>query len=288
MTQKRQRILDLSEPVVMGILNVTPDSFTDGGDFLDPSDAAARAESMVREGARIIDVGGESTRPWSEPVTPAAQLQRILPVIEALAGKLDVTISVDTQNPEVMREAVAAGAGMINDVNALRTPGALETAAEAAVPVCLMHMQGEPRNMQDNPHYEDVVQEVVGFLQERARAAERAGMAREHIVIDPGFGFGKTVTHNLELLSGLRQLSDLGYPLMVGMSRKSMLRDLLRVPPRERIFGGLAGAVLAVERGARMIRTHDVRATVEALKVSAAAREKSGAGLGAICPGVKS
>lgn len=264
------RLLDLDPPVVMGILNTTPDSFSDGGRFLAVDAAFSRAAQMVSEGAGIIDVGGESTRPGADPVPQQVELDRVIPVIERIVSELDVTVSVDTMKPAVMREAVSAGAGMINDVNGLRMPGALEAAAEAAVPVCIMHMQGAPKTMQDNPRYEDVVTEVCGFLRQRVEAAQRAGVRVENIVLDPGFGFGKTAAHNLRLLSGLQRLASLGYPLLVGMSRKSMLRALLDVPAVERVHGGVAAAALAVERGACIIRTHDVKPTAHAVKVARA------------------
>jgi dihydropteroate synthase len=261
------RVLDLSRPAVMGVLNVTPDSFSDGGRFFDHEKAFRHAAKMVEEGAQIIDVGGESTRPWSQPVSLQQELERVLPVIERMARELDTAISIDSTKAGVMREAVAAGVGMINDINGLRGPGVLEEAARGGAAVCIMHMQGTPQTMQDAPYYDDVVGEISEFLQGQAMAAESAGVRRENIVLDPGFGFGKTVAHNLHLLAGLDQLAGLGYALLVGVSRKSMLRALLKVTPDERIYGGIAAAVLAVERGARIVRSHDVRATVEALRV---------------------
>lgn len=267
------RVLDLAEPAVMGVLNTTPDSFSDGGRYQAVDDALAHAADMVREGARIIDVGGESTRPGAQPVSLDAELDRVIPVIERIVSELDVVVSVDTMKAEVMREAAAAGAGLINDVNALHASAALEAAVETGVPVCIMHMQGEPQTMQDNPRYEDVLSEVGEFLLQRAGTIERAGVRREHIVIDPGFGFGKTLAHNLSLLAGLGRLAGTGYPLLVGMSRKSMLRALLDVAPHERVYGGVAAAALAVERGASIVRTHDVRPTVHAVKVAAAVRD---------------
>lgn len=262
--------LDLSTPQVMGILNITPDSFSDGGDFFSPAAAQEQARRMVQEGAAIIDVGGESTRPGAEPVGVEQELDRVIPVIEAIAAELPVPISVDTSKPEVMRAAVAAGAGLINDVLALQVPGALEAAADLGVPVCLMHMQGKPRTMQQSPSYLDVVQEVRAFLLERVEVCVAAGIPRERLVLDPGFGFGKTLAHNLTLLKHLDELCDVGLPLLVGISRKSMIGTLLDAPVEERLYGSLAAAVLAVERGASIVRTHDVKATVEALKVAAA------------------
>jgi len=251
----------------MGILNVTPDSFSDGGEFLEAERAIAHAREMVAEGAALIDVGGESTRPGAEPVGAAAELERVSPVIEAVVDA-GVPVSVDTSKPEVMESAVAAGAGFINDVLALRAPGALEAAASLGVPVCLMHMQGEPRTMQKHPHYDDVVGDIHRFFEQRIEACLAAGIREENLVLDPGFGFGKTLAHNLELLRRLNEFLDLGRPLLVGMSRKSMLGKLLDgVPADRRLPGSLAAAVIAVWQGASMVRTHDVRPTVEALRV---------------------
>jgi len=252
----------------MGILNVTPDSFSDGGRFFSLSAAIDHAASMVDEGAAILDVGGESTRPGSMELSVQQELDRVLPVVEALAARFSVPLSVDTTKPEVMRQAVAAGAGMINDVRALTAPDALETVAELGVPVCLMHMQGMPRTMQENPHYEDVVAEVRDFLHERARACEAAGIAHEAILVDPGFGFGKTLEHNCRLLDELHVQTELGYPVLVGMSRKSMIGAMLGLGINERLYGSLAAAVIAVREGARIVRVHDVRATVEAIAIA--------------------
>ncbi|MGD2073967.1 MAG: dihydropteroate synthase [Gammaproteobacteria bacterium] len=254
----------------MGVLNVTPDSFSDGGDFLEPRRAVERALQMEEEGAAVIDIGGESTRPGAEPVSVYDELQRVIPVIDALQGRLGVPVSIDTQKPEVMQAAVAAGAGLINDVNALRAPGALEAAAATGVPVCLMHMQGEPRTMQAHPHYEDVVAEVKAFLEHRLAAAEAAGIPRARALIDPGFGFGKTVEHNLQLLARLKEFGDLGAAVMLGLSRKSMIGSLLGLGVAERLPASIALAVLAVERGARLVRTHDVAATWQALQMQIA------------------
>jgi dihydropteroate synthase len=269
--------LDLARPRVMGILNVTPDSFSDGGRFLDRAAALAQGRALVAEGADILDVGGESTRPGAAPVSVQEELDRVIPVIEALAGELPVPLSVDTSKPEVMRAAVAAGASLINDVAALRRPGALAAAAEAGVPVCLMHMQGEPGTMQREPSYRDVVTEVRNFLAARIGACEAAGIPRDRLLVDPGFGFGKTLAHNLALLRDLPALRSLGVPVLAGLSRKSMIGALLDgAPVGERLYGSLAAAVLAVERGAAIVRVHDVAPTVQALRIVAAVREHAG------------
>jgi dihydropteroate synthase len=262
--------LDLSVPRVMGILNVTPDSFSDGGRFVAPAVAVARARQMVAEGATVIDVGGESTRPGAAAVAVEEEMARVVPVIAALAAELPVPISVDTSKPEVMRAAVAAGAGLINDVYALRLPGALEVAAELGVPVCLMHMQGEPRSMQQAPHYVDVVAEVRAFLARRVDECVAAGIARERLLLDPGFGFGKALAHNLSLLKHLPELQALGLPLLVGMSRKSMVGAVLEAPLEGRLYGSLAVAALGAWFGAAIVRVHDVKATVDALRMVAA------------------
>jgi len=262
--------LDLSQPRVMGILNITPNSFSDGGDFLSFDLAMGQAQRMVEEGAAIIDVGGESTRPGAPVVSETEELDRVLPVIEGIANNLSVPISIDTSKPNVMRAAVAAGAGLINDVMALQTPGAVDAAVDLNVPVCLMHIQGKPRTMQDNPCYGDVVSEVKDFLAQRIDCCTSAGIPRKHLLVDPGFGFGKTLEHNLALLRGLQEIAELGLPLLVGLSRKTMIGALLDEPVNNRMFGSLAAAVLAVERGARIIRTHDVKPTVDALAVAIA------------------
>jgi dihydropteroate synthase len=259
--------LDLSRPRIMGILNVTPDSFSDGGRWLAPERALEQALCMAEEGAAIIDVGGESTRPGAAPVSVEEELRRVVPVIEVLRVHCPVPVSIDTRKPEVMRAAVAAGAGMINDVSALCAPGALEAAAALAVPVCLMHMQGDPETMQQQPGYRDVVREVAGFLRERARACIEAGIPRQHILLDPGFGFGKTTEHNLLLLQQLGVLLEAGFPLLVGLSRKSLIGQVLGLPVDKRLYAGVALAVLAVWQGARLVRTHDVRATREAIEM---------------------
>jgi dihydropteroate synthase len=261
--------LDLSRAVVMGVLNVTPDSFSDGGRFLAPAAACEQALRMIDAGAAIIDIGGESTRPGAEPVPLAEELRRVMPVIEGLCGSSAV-ISIDTSKPEVMRAAAEAGAGLINDVRALKEAGALEAVLESGCAVCLMHMQGEPRTMQVAPHYADVVKEVKAFLSARAHTCEAAGVARERIVIDPGFGFGKTQAHNLELLRRLDELTGAPWPLAVGLSRKSLLGSILGRRDGDRLAGSVALAVMAVLRDARIIRAHDVAATVDALQAVAA------------------
>jgi dihydropteroate synthase len=266
--------LDLSRPCVMGILNVTPDSFSDGGAFFSADAALEQARQMVWEGAAMIDVGGESTRPGAESVSAAEETARVVPIIRTLAAELPVPISVDTSKPEVMRAAVAAGAGLINDVLALQDPGALEAARDAAVPVCLMHMRGEPRTMQRNPVYGDVVAEVLGFLLRRVDACLNAGIPRSRLLIDPGFGFGKTLEHNLQLLRELERFLEPGLPLLVGISRKSMIGTLLSRPVDQRLYGSLAAAVLAVQAGAAIVRVHDVGPTVDALKIVEAVRAK--------------
>ncbi|MDX1444531.1 MAG: dihydropteroate synthase [Gammaproteobacteria bacterium] len=254
----------------MGVLNITPDSFSDGGRFLEKDAAIAQARRLVAEGADIIDVGGESTRPGAEPVSVDDELARVIPVIEALAPNIDRPISIDTSKPEVMRAAAAAGAAMLNDVNGFRADGAVEAAAELGIPVCVMHMKGEPRTMQLNPEYADVTREVGDFLVERAGALEAAGLPREMIVIDPGFGFGKTLAHNLELLNRLPELGERGYPVLVGMSRKSMIGALLDTPVDDRLHGSVALATVAAMKGAAVIRVHDVKPTRDALRIASA------------------
>jgi dihydropteroate synthase len=262
-----RRSIALERVALMGVLNITPDSFSDGGRYLRPAEALVHAAEMVEQGAAIIDVGGESTRPGAQPVSASEEVDRVLPVIEALAGDVDVAISIDTTKPEVMRAAVAAGAVLINDVMALRAPGALETAADLGVGVCLMHMQGEPRTMQANPHYDDVVQEVGSFLRGRVKAALAAGIPQESLLIDPGFGFGKTLEHNLALLRGLGSLSQLDVPILAGLSRKSMIQKALGLPVEQRLSASLALALMAVQNGARILRVHDVAATRDAVRM---------------------
>jgi len=262
--------LDLSRPTVMGILNVTPDSFSDGGRFFSRDAALRQAETMVAEGAAIIDVGGESTRPRAPAVSEQEELDRVLPVLEAILANLPVAVSVDTSKPGVIREALHRGASMINDVRALRGPGALAAVAGSDAQICLMHMQGSPTTMQDSPRYGDVVAEVKAFLDERIRACVAAGIARERLIVDPGFGFGKTLAHNLGLLRRLAEFHDLGQPLLVGLSRKSTIGQLLNAPPAQRLHGSLAAAVIAAWQGARILRVHDVKPTVEALTICTA------------------
>lgn len=264
------KTLDLSRPRVMGILNVTPDSFSDGGSYELVERAVERASQMVEEGASIIDIGGESTRPGAQPVSENEELDRILPVIEALAPRLSVPISIDTTKPGVMTQAVRAGAGFINDVMALRAPGAIEAAATCGVPVCLMHMQGQPRTMQHAPHYQNVIAEVKSFLLQQVESCLAKGVRRDRIMIDPGFGFGKTLAHNLALLKGLRHLVDAGLPVMVGISRKSMIGAILNADVDQRLYGSIATAVMAAEAGAGLLRVHDVKPTVDALQVVSA------------------
>lgn len=267
----RTRALDVSRPRVMGVLNCTPDSFSDGGRFAGFDAAFAHAEQMLEEGADLIDVGGESTRPGAAPVCVAEELRRIVPVVDSLVQRFGCIVSVDTTKPEVMRAACAAGAELINDIAALRAPGALQVAAESGAGVCLMHMQGEPRTMQKAPHYDDVVGEVTAFLGARVAACVVAGIDHSHLCVDPGFGFGKRLSHNLSLLARLQALQAVGVPVLVGLSRKSMLGEVTGRSVDERLAAGVAAAVLAVERGAAIVRTHDVRATRDALALVAAA-----------------
>ncbi len=270
-----RHLLDFDGPVVMGVLNVTPDSFSDGGRFFDLPAALAQAERLAEEGAAIIDVGGESTRPGAAPVTVEEEMRRVVPVVERLAGSLVVPVSVDTRTPAVMREVLAAGASMINDVTALRAPGALEAVAASGAAVCLMHMQGEPQTMQNEPHYGDVLGEVREFLRERVAACVVAGIARTRLVIDPGFGFGKTLEHNLELLRGLQAIAAEGLPVLAGLSRKRMIGALTGRGEGDRLAGSVALAVMAALNGASIVRAHDVRETVDALRIVAAVRKKS-------------
>ncbi|MFC4728755.1 dihydropteroate synthase [Coralloluteibacterium thermophilus] len=272
------RRLKLDRPRVMGIVNVTPDSFSDGGAHATTDAAVAHALRLAEEGADLLDVGGESTRPGAGEVPLEEELARVLPVVERLARETGLPVSVDTSKPEVMRAAVAAGAGMINDVYALRREGALDAAAAAGVPVVLMHMLGEPRSMQDAPAYDDVVGEVHRFLADRIFAAEMAGIPRARILVDPGFGFGKTVAHNYLLLRQLGRIAELGVPVLAGLSRKSMIGTVTsRAVAAERVHGSVAGAVLAAQNGAAIVRVHDVAATVDALKVLQACLEQPAA-----------
>jgi dihydropteroate synthase len=261
--------LSLTRPLIMGVLNVTPDSFSDGGKFIELKHALTHADALIAEGADILDIGGESTRPGAAPVSLDEERRRVLPLIEALAGST-VPLSIDTQKPQLMREAVAAGASMVNDVYGFRATGmlgAFEAVAASDAAICIMHMQGEPGNMQNHPQYADVVDEVGVYLAERVLAAEAAGILRQRIVIDPGFGFGKTLEHNLAMLRHLRKFTDLGLPLLAGLSRKTMLGKLTGREPAERVYASVAAAMIAVQNGAHIVRVHDVAATRDALAV---------------------
>lgn len=262
--------LDLATPVVMGVLNVTPDSFSDGGKYVDTQLAINHAQAMIEQGARIIDVGGESTRPGAAAVSVEEELRRTIPIIECIARIPNVLVSIDTSKPEVVRQAVAAGASIINDVRALTEPDALDAAASTPAAVCLMHMQGQPRTMQASPHYDDVVVEVHEYLKQRIERCEQAGIAHSRIIIDPGIGFGKTLQHNLALLAHIKSFDDLQCPMLIGVSRKSMFAKLLNRDVDGRLPGGVAIATSAVLAGAKIIRSHDVAATIDAIKVATA------------------
>ncbi|AVI86514.1 dihydropteroate synthase [Pseudomonas syringae pv. tomato] len=264
------RVLDLAHTHVMGILNATPDSFSDGGRYSQLDAALRHAEAMVLAGATLIDVGGESTRPGARPVSPAQEVERVAPVVEIIARELDVIISVDTSTPEVMLATAGLGAGLINDVRSLQRPGALEAAASTGLPVCLMHMQGEPGTMQNDPHYEDLLGEVSAFLLERMNQCVAAGIDRQQLILDPGFGFAKTLEHNLSLFRRMEALHALGRPLLVGVSRKSMIGAVLGRPVDQRLSGGLALAALAMTKGARILRVHDVAETADVVRMIAA------------------
>ena len=259
--------LDLSRPQIMGILNVTPDSFSDGGSFSNLDDALFQTQKMLSEGASIIDVGGESTRPGASPVSLEEELGRVIPVVAAIKSRFDVVVSVDTSSAQVMTEGAKQGAGLINDVRALQESGALEAAATAEVPVCLMHMKGQPRTMQNNPEYSDLIEEVSRFLLARAKVCEQAGIAKESILFDPGYGFGKTLEHNYHLLAHLEKFHQFGLPILAGMSRKSMIFKLLDKAPADCLAGSLACATLAAAKGAQIIRVHDAEETIEAMKI---------------------
>jgi len=274
----RDHLLDLSEPCVMGVLNVTPDSFSDGGRYADVADAIERGVAMAGEGAAIIDVGGESTRPGAADVGLQEELERVVPVIEALVRRVPVPVSVDTSKPEVMQAAIAVGASLVNDVKALRAPGAVEAVAGTGAAVCLMHMQGEPRTMQEAPSYGDVVGEVRQFLAGRVRACVAAGIGRERICVDPGIGFGKRPEHNLALLSAIGRLADPDMPVLIGVSRKSLVGIITGRPPEGRLAGSVAFAALAVMGGAAIIRAHDVAETVDAVKVAGALKRAAAGG----------
>ncbi len=268
----RDRTLDLAEPVVMGVLNVTPDSFSDGGRYFSVEEAVAQGELIAADGAAIVDIGGESTRPGAAPVGAEEEIRRVVPVIERLAGRIGAAISVDTSKPEVISAAIAAGASMVNDVRALRMPGAMEAVAASGAAVCLMHMQGEPATMQQRPDYGDVLADVRQFLASRVAACEAAGIPRERICVDPGIGFGKTPTHNLSLLARLAEVGVAGCPVLVGVSRKSLIGIITGRAPGDRYAGSIAFAALAAAGGAAIVRAHDVAATVDAVKVGSALR----------------
>lgn len=259
---------------VMGILNVTPDSFSDGGLFLSPTAAISQARRMFEEGAEIIDVGGESTRPGAKPVSVQQEMDRTIPVIEGIRAEMAVSISIDTSHPQVMREAVSAGAEMINDIRALRVEGAMDAALDLGAPICLMHMQGQPQTMQETPGYENVVEEVHDFLLARVALCEKHGIPRHGLCIDPGFGFGKTLAHNLRLLAHLNRFVDTGIPVLVGLSRKSMIGTILDKPIEGRLFGSVAAALIAADKGAAILRVHDVGPTVDALKILNAVKHR--------------
>lgn len=263
----RDSILDLSHPHVMGILNVTPDSFSDGGQHNELIQALTHANEMINAGATIIDIGGESTRPGAAEVSVEQELERVIPVVEAIAQRFEVWVSVDTSKPEVIRESARAGAHIINDIRSLTQPGALEAAAETGLPVCLMHIQGAPQTMQQAPKYDNLLQEVNDYFVEQIARCERAGIKKAQLLLDPGFGFGKNLSHNYQLLAHLADFHHFGLPLLVGMSRKSMIGQLLNVGPSQRLTGSLACAVIAAMQGAHILRVHDVKETVEAMRV---------------------
>ncbi len=265
--QGSDRLLDLTSPKIMGILNFTPDSFSDSGKFFTLDKALFQVEKMLNDGADIIDIGGESTRPNAEIVTLEQELERVVPLVEAVRKRFDCLISVDSSKAEVFRQSALVGADILNDIRALQEPNALETAVELGLPVCLMHMQGTPQNMQQNPEYDDVVEEVADFLNQRIFACTMAGIPKEHIILDVGFGFGKTVQHNYQLLKHLNAFVASGYPVLAGLSRKSMIGNVINKPVDQRVAGSVAGALLAVQNGAKIVRVHDVAETADALKV---------------------
>lgn len=268
----RGQTLSLATPQVMGILNVTPDSFSDGGTHNTPDKALEHARKMIAEGATIIDIGGESTRPGAAEVSPEQEAERVIPVVTAIARESDVWISVDTSKALVIREAANAGAHILNDIRSFSEPGALQAAAQSGLPVCVMHMQGEPRTMQQAPHYQNVVREVYTYLEAQVARCVAAGIEKNHIILDPGFGFGKTLAHNYQLLDKLDLFHHLGLPVLAGMSRKSMIGQLMDIPPDERVAGSVACAVIAAMKGVQIIRVHDVKETVQAMKVVEATR----------------
>lgn len=263
----RGRTLSFERPLVMGIVNTTPDSFSDGGQFLEATSAIEHAKVLLEQGADILDIGGESTRPGAAAVCEADELQRVIPVIKGIRAFSDVPISIDTSKAQVMTQAIEAGADMINDVCALQMPGALDAAAALNVPVCLMHMQGEPRSMQDNPSYSDVCDDILRFFQARIDACRSMGIVASQLILDPGFGFGKTLSHNYKLLAEFASFQQLGLPLLAGVSRKSMIGNVINKPAEQRVYGSVAAATIAALQGAHIIRVHDVAATVDAMKV---------------------
>ena len=264
----QNHVMDLSFPQVMGIVNMTPDSFSDGGNYNNLDDAMRRVDNMIQAGATFIDVGGESTRPGAADVSTSEELDRVIPLVEKIARYFDVWISVDTSKPEVITEAAKAGAHLINDIRALTLPGALEAAQQTELPVCIMHMQGDPKTMQNAPHYQqDIYQEVDSFFSEHIQRCVTAGIAREKIILDPGFGFGKTLAHNYRLLATLERFHHFNLPILVGMSRKSMVGQVLNVPPKERVLGSVSCAVIAAMKGAQIIRVHDVKETFDAMRI---------------------
>lgn len=263
----RDRILDLTHPQVMGILNVTPDSFSDGGHHNNLDKALQHAQLMLSAGATLIDIGGESTRPGAAEISEQEELDRVVPVVEALATRFEVWLSVDTSKAVVMTESARAGAHLINDIRSLQEPGALEAAAKTGLPVCLMHMQGQPQNMQQSPHYDDLMADINQFFKHHIDRCVAAGIAKSKLLLDPGFGFGKNLAHNYQLLARLAELHHFELPLLVGMSRKSMVGQLLNVPPQQRVIGSVACAVIAAMQGAQIVRVHDVKETVEAMHI---------------------
>ncbi|WP_150540098.1 dihydropteroate synthase [Actinobacillus vicugnae] len=271
--QQKDRLLDLTRPQIMGILNFTPDSFSDSGKFFSLDKALFQVERMLNEGADIIDIGGESTRPNAATVTLEQELERVVPLVEAVRARFDCLISVDSSKAEVFKQSAMAGADILNDIRALTEPHALDVAAELALPVCLMHMQGNPQNMQQNPVYDDVLEDVADFLNQRIFECMRAGIPKEHIILDPGFGFGKSVQHNFILLKHLKAFVDSGFPVLAGLSRKSMLGAVTGKPVEQRVAASVAGALIAVQHGAKIIRVHDVAETADMLKVWLAVQE---------------
>ncbi|ANI30749.1 dihydropteroate synthase [Yersinia entomophaga] len=263
----RDLTLDLSHPQVMGILNVTPDSFSDGGRHNDLDNALHHAQAMIAAGATLIDVGGESTRPGAAEISEQEELDRVIPVVEALAKRFEIFISVDTSKAAVITESAKVGAHLINDVRSLQEPGALDAAAATGLPVCLMHMQGQPQSMQQSPHYDDLLADVNQFFEHHIERCVAAGIAKSKLLLDPGFGFGKNLAHNYQLLARLAELHHFELPLLVGMSRKSMVGQLLNVPPQQRVIGSVACAVIAAMQGAQIVRVHDVKETVEAMRI---------------------